>query len=190
MHDEELGEEIRRRSMVVGWYLPASAQHTSSSRPQATPPVDPVPLPPLYRAPTPPVEFGSQVIPNQASNSPGTPFQWSRSNSPPLRPSTTPHDGRFEEIHNVPLPEPPEQMRHREHEDGDDHPGDDPPTSKRQRKTHTRQKENPITMLTTAIEHNTQVIEEQHRQSYELLERAAGAQQKMFSDLMGALRDN
>ena len=170
--------------MVAGRYVPTNTQDMSSALPQSVLPVDSVPSPPPPHVPTPPIEVG------RTFDSPGSPFTWSRSNSPPLHPPATPHHGQLEEIHNTPSPGSSEWKGHAEREDRDDHFEDNPPVRKRQKKTRTRQKENPITLLTTAIEQNTEVIKEQHRQSHELLERTAGAQQKMFADLMEALRDN
>lgn len=169
--------------MVVGRYLPTSNQDTHSPPPQTIPPVDSVPSPPLSRTPTHPARLGS-------TSDPGTPIPWSRSNTPPSHPPATPHRGQLGEINDMPTPGPSEQGSCGRHEDYGDRSDDDPPARKRQKKTRTRQKENPIMLLTTAIERNTQIIEEQHRQSYQLLERTAEAQQKMLQNLVTALGNN
>jgi len=158
--------------MVAGRHLPVHSQDTLPPRPQTMPPVDSIPPPPPHRPQTPHTEPDF------------TPVGTSRS------PATTPRHRWLEEIHNTPSPGPSKQRGNGGYEGVDDHSEDDLPACKRQKKAHGQQKENPIALLTTAIERNTQVIERQHRQSQELLERTAGAQQKMFSDLMGALREN
>jgi hypothetical protein len=177
--DEEIGEEIRRRSMVVGRHLPESARGMRSSHPETTPPHS--------RTPTPPVGFNPTL--DQTSNSPGTPIPWSRSNTPPPRPSMTPHHGRLRDDQKTVQPGPSWSEDWRRYEDPEDHSKDNPPTRKRQKKTRTRQKEDPVSLLTAAIERNTEVVEQQHRENQGLLERTTQAQQKMFNDLMGALRD-
>ena len=165
--------------MVVGRYLPESAQGTHSPHPETTRPHD--------RTPTPPVGLDSTL--DQTSDSPGTPIPWSRSNTPPPHPSVTPRHGRLQDVQNTPPPGPSWSGDRRRYEDHDDRSEDNPPVRKRQKKTRTRQKEDPVSLLTAAIERNTEVVEQQHRESQGLLERTAQAQQKMFNDLMGALRD-
>lgn len=165
--------------MVVGRYLPKSVQDADSPRPGT------VPLP--GHTPTPPV--GSELTPDQISDSPGTPIPWSRSNTPPPHPSVTPHHGQLQDIQNTPSPGPSGHKDQRRCEDGDDLSEDDFPMRKR-RKTRIRQKEDPISLLTAAIERNTEVVEQRHRESQELLERSTRARQKMFNDLMGALQDH
>lgn len=177
--DEEIGKEIRRRSMVVGRYLPESAQGMRSSHPETTPP--------RSRTPTPPVGFDPTL--DQTSDSPGTLIPWSRSNTPPPHPSVTPCNGRLRDTQNTPQPGPSRSEDWRRYDDHEDHSEDNPPTRKRQKRTRTRQKEDPVSLLTAAIERNTKIVEQQHRESQGLLERTTQAQQKMFNDLMGALRN-
>ena len=70
-HDEEIGQQIRHRSMVVGRYLPANAQDMSSPRPQTTPLTDSNQSPPPHGTQTPPTE--QDPVHDQAPGSPTTP---------------------------------------------------------------------------------------------------------------------
>jgi len=174
--------------MVVGRYLPANAQDAPLPHPQTAPLMDSVPPPPPRRTQTPPSKPGP--VHDQTPDPPAASTPQPQSSTHPSRPPTTPRHRHLEDIHNTPIPGSSQHRSNGGHDDHDDHEEEDLPGRKRRKKTNTRQKENPIALLTTAIERNTQVIEEQHRQSQELLERTAEAQQKMFGDLMGVLRES
>ena len=170
---------------MAGRHLPAHEQDMHSPHPHATPSVNSIPSPPLCRPQTPP--GGPDPVLGRTSRSPGT--HASQPQSETLHPPTTPHHGQLEDIHNTPSPGTSKRRGNGGHEDHDDHSEDDLPTRKRQKKASGRQKENPVTLLTAAIEKNTQAAERQHRESQELLERTAAAQQNMLNNLLGALQE-